>query len=496
MANAVEMSGIEKRYGDLRALANVNLSVEQGSIHALIGENGAGKTTLMHVLYGSQEPDAGSISLCGKPITFQSPAEAIQAGIGMVTQHYSILPELDCLQNLVLGAEGGWRIDRAIAESKGQQLADRMGFTFNWSQDARELSPSAAQKLELLKLLWRGSQVMILDEPTAMLSPSDSDALFGSLKTLVAGGNTVILVTHRLQEVLAHCDQVTVLRGGENVLEAKVASTSTESLTTAIVGRKPEKLAPTKGIKVGSVALSIRGLQVRGYRGNPAVERANLEINAGEILGIVGVDGNGQRELFDAILGIAPYAGEMRWNAKSIDKQNVRERIGLGFRSIPEDRHAQGTIDSWSLEENAALGLQRLEPLTAGSRIDRSSRFHLATQIADRLGTKHTSLAQTLESLSGGNQQRLVAARALALQPKLILAFQPSRGLDLAATRRLYEEIHIECTNGAAALIVSFDLDEMLQYADRIGVMFKGQLRISESRDRHLLGRLMVGANE
>lgn len=497
MSFAVEMTGISKHFGDVVALDAVDLHVEQGTIHAVVGENGAGKTTLMKALYGALMPDSGAIAIEGQLSILRSSAQAIEKGVGMVSQHYGIIPDLSCLQNLILGAEGGPLLKLSEAEARAQSLASKMGFQFDWNRDAAELSPAGAQKLEILKLLWRNSRIMILDEPTAMLSPADGEALFQSLRLLVEEGNTVILVTHRLPEVFGHCSRVTVLRGGKRVAEKLVTETNPAELAELIVGKRLEP--PTTHFpKVGDAVLEISNLDVKGYRGDLAAKGLSLKLRAGEVVGIAGVDGSGQRELFHALLGTAPIqGGAITLMSKDASKLSGWDRLEAGMRAIPEDRHAEAMVEEWSLDENAALGLQRKAPFAKGKLVQEKARLDASKKMAERFNTKHGGVNQPIASLSGGNQQRFVAARALFGEPKLILAFQPARGLDLAATRDVYDGIRAESDSGAAALVVSYDLDELLEHCDRIVVMNRGELfepKAGDEKDPDVIGRLMVGA--
>lgn len=491
------MTGISKRFGAVTALDHVDLEVARGSLHAVVGENGAGKTTLMRILYGAIAPDEGEIQVDGEARRFASSAEAIEAGIGMVSQHYGVIPALTCLQNLMLGAEHGRIINRAKALEEAHQLAQRMGFEFDWHAEASSLSPGGAQKLEILKLLWRKARIMILDEPTAMLSPLDSDSLFASMRQLAAEGSTVILVTHRLPEVMDHCSRVTVLRGGRLVGDLPVADTSPQELAKMIVGGEVLVRDDLGTPALGPVALSVKGATVRRQGGGELLSNVSIEARAGEVLGIAGVDGSGQRELFRAILGIQRLdSGTIELLGRSATKLSAEQRIELGVRIIPEDRHDEGVVESWSLDENAALGLQRLAPNARGAMVDRAGRRRAAEGIAQKFQTRYGGLDLPIASLSGGNQQRFVAARALSIEPKLILAFQPARGLDLNATAHVYRAIREEARNGAAAIVVSFDLDELLDHCDRIVAMSAGHLAAPEGgheRDRDAIGRLMVG---
>ncbi len=478
----------------MTALEDVSLEVEPGTIHAVVGENGAGKTTLMRCLFGVLKPDAGMVEVAGVVREFGSAAEASAAGLGMVSQHYGIVPGLTCLQNLMLGAEEGWAIDGLRAEIRAEALALSLGFEFDWYADAEGLSPAQAQKLEILKLLWRRARIMILDEPTAMLSPPDADALFENLRTLVAKGATAVLVTHRLPEVMNYCSRVTVLRAGRRVADLAVSETSAAELARLIVGgaEMPEPVA--RG-DFGSVRLSVRGLGVVGDRGEAAVREASFEVRAGEVVGLAGVDGSGQRELLEALMGLRYSTGQVAFDGGAVGSMATSERIRLGFRIVPEDRHRQAVIEDWSLELNGGLGMQRR--FARGMAVDRAGRRDAATAMADRFGTRRGGLGSAMRTLSGGNQQRFVVGRALYGAPALVLAMQPARGLDLAATAAVYRGIRQACLEGAAALVASFDLDELLEHCDRILVMYGGRLASLPAgfeRDRERIGRLMVGA--
>ncbi len=496
--NVVSMKGVCKRFGAVEALSEVDLEVEEGTIHAVVGENGAGKTTLMRILYGALRADSGSIEVRGRPCSFRSASDGIAHGIGMVSQHYSIIGELSCLQNLMLGAEPGWVLKRGSARARADELAAKMGFRFDWDQPAWSLSPASAQKLEILKLLWRDSTVMILDEPTAMLSPADSDALFESLHQLTVAGATVVLVTHRLQEVIAHAQRVTVLRGGRRVSDQEVGSTDVSRLAEAIVGHALAPPAPRELTRTQQQTLEVRDLSVRGERGDVAVKSASFEVGRGEVVGIAGVDGSGQRELFWCLLGLlSAQSGQIIAEGAAWESLSTQGRLQWGLRVIPEDRLEEGVVESWPLEENAILGFQRLPPISRGPWLNRAAAAEMAERVAERFSTKHAGIQKRMSSLSGGNQQRFVAGRAFELDPKLILAFQPARGLDIDATSAVYSALHRACDGGSAALVVSFDLDELLAHCDRVLVMCGGKLTSpppGSELDRAAIGRLMVGA--
>lgn len=483
---AVSLQSISKRYGTVQALDSVSVEVEKGTFHAIVGENGAGKTTLMRALYGAMIPDSGKIEIFDKQVQFGSSSDAIAAKIGMVSQHYGIISELTNLENLILGSETQILKKQELI-SRANELASKMGFEFDWNQESYFLSPAGAQKLEILKLLWKSAEVMILDEPTAMLGPEDATAMFKSLQKLVESGATILLVTHRLPEVFEYCHRVTILRAGVKVGDHLVKDVTASQLAQEIVGgdvidRIPPEPKPGKGD-----LLRLERVNIKGSKGQFAVKDLSLEIPKGKLVGIAGVDGSGQRELFHALMGVHPlHSGAIRFESSEWTKATTATRISEGLRIIPEDRHHEAVIEDWSLTENSFLGLQRL--------MDGQPSRDFAGVVADRFSTKHGGLEQPMSSLSGGNQQRFVAARSLEMDPKLILAFQPARGLDLNSTTKVYQGIRHECDRGAAALVVSFDLDELLDFCDEIIVMCNGVLSIPTSRDRAEIGRLMVNA--
>ncbi|MBV6458252.1 MAG: Ribose import ATP-binding protein RbsA [Fimbriimonadaceae bacterium] len=497
MSLAVEMRGVRKGFGSTCALDGVDLLVQPATAHAIVGENGAGKTTLMKILYGSYRPDGGTISVLGESASFLKPQDAIDRGIGMVSQHYSIIGELTCLENLILGAEGGAVLRTRELQDRAEGLARKMGFSFDWNQPASQLGPAGSQKLEILKLLWRDSKIMILDEPTAMLSPSDAEALFASLRDLLAEGRTILLVTHRLPEVMDFCHDVTVLRRGKLVASTATKETDARQLAEMIVGHTIAAPLPSPR-QPSPVLLDVRSLTVRDHREHEAVQQATFQVEAGEVVGIAGVDGNGQRELVHGILGLVPAMGEISLAGERIETWTTKQRLLAGIRVIPEDRHDEAIVEDWSLTENAGLGLQMIEPIRQGSNLATGRLHEIAKRASELFETRFASLSQPIRGLSGGNQQRYVAGRALQLEPLLLLAFQPARGLDIDATQRLYETIRETCRRtGMGAILICFDIDELLTFADRILVLNCGRLSaLPQGRefDRQEIGRMMVGA--
>lgn len=477
----------------MTALENVSFDLNLGEIHAIVGENGAGKSTLMKVLYGLYQNDSGTVEVFGTSRNFASTREAILSGVGMVSQHYAIIPDLTCIQNLLLGAEPSAIIDIKSAKIRAEALATEMDFSFEWDRPCYELGPASAQKLEILKLLWREAKIMVLDEPTAMLPPEDAEMLYASLKKLVLKGKSVIVVTHRIKEVIQHCDRVTVLRGGKFIASEIVTFELEDRLPELMVGKKIATNVK-KANEVGPVRLQVGGLNVKGDRGDMAVKDVSFAIHAGEIVGIAGVDGSGQKELFQAILGVREHPlSTIIYNQSPLNNVRTEERIKKGIRIIAEDRLGEAIMPQWSLSDNAVLGFHRFARLKKGMGINRVNQEELCQQFIDQFNTRCTSASQSIGSLSGGNQQRFVAARALGLQPQLILAFQPTRGLDIEGRKAVYDGIREATRTGAAALVVAFDLEELEEFCDRMVVMCSGKLTVPESMDRAEIGRLMVG---
>ncbi len=509
MEYAIEMRGITKRFGTLMANERVDLHVRAGSLHAIVGENGAGKTTLMRILYGYYTPDEGEIYLRGKLVRFASPADAIAHGIGMVSQHYSIIPELSVLDNLMLGQEVANRVgilNRQTARQHAERLAKSLEFEVNWDRPAEELSVAARQKLEILKLLWRDAQFLILDEPTAMLSPADVQMLFAVLLRLKAEGRTILLVTHKLQEVLDYADMVTVLRDGRKVAEAPVSETDAVTLTRWIIGEEtfqdtgtvmPAQGTGTVPVRAESPRLLIESLYVRADRGGWGIQELSLSLYPGEILGLAGVDGNGQRELVEALARLRPVErGHLRLDGVPFERWSTAQRLQAGIRFLFEDRFRRGVIATWSVQENAILGAQRDRHLQRFGWLRPRAVRQRALELIERFQVKVPSLRAPLTALSGGNQQRLMVARALEGQPRLLVAYVPTRGLDIRGTEATYRTIRAACQQGMAALVLSLDLDELMTYCDRIGVLYRGRIMKRFRREefsREAIGAAMVG---
>jgi len=510
MPIAVRMEGISKRFGTVQANKDITLEVQQGTIHAIVGENGAGKTTLMNILYGVFPPDSGTVSLYGHPVRFRSPAEALQAGVGMVSQHYALIPRMSVLENLMLRGEGVAlaRLSRAQVRARAEQLAKVIGLQADWDALAGSLSVSQQQKVEILKLLLRDARVLIFDEPTAVLPPADAEAFFGLLHRFTEEGRTVLLVTHKLQEVLQHADEVTVLRAGQKVATMPVRDkpgappqVDARTLARLIVGEAG--VLPEEEMLLGNrlretPRLRVENLTVPPVRGRSGLKGVSFEVYPGEVFGVAGVDGSGQAELIDALVGLAaPAQGRIWLDGEEVTTLPTSARLRRGVRYIAEDRHLRGAILEWSVAENAALGLHRLGDFGGRLSLSFARMKEFAAKIIARFAVRAPAPDAPFNALSGGNQQKVVVGRALMQPPVLLIAAQPTRGLDAASTRAVHHAIREACQHGAAALVVSFDLDELLTLCDRVGVLFDGRLVDvveGEQRRREHIGALMVGA--
>jgi len=534
----VQMAHITKTFpGGVVANDDVSLTVWEGTIHAVIGENGAGKSTLMNILYGRYPPDRGRIRLRGQDVRMESPAQAIALGLGMVTQHTTLIPALTALDNVILGAEPTTLgvLDRARAAERVAELAARLSVQVDWNARAETLSVAALQKAEIIKALYRGAQILILDEPTATLAPQEADSLFALLHGLTGGGATVIFITHKLREVLAHSSHVTVLRGGKTVGERRTAQTYAEDLLALMLGfrtahpgvplargeeveeithpapweRGPESEMldnarvsdraqyPTPDTRHPMPALELRDVRVLNDRRAPAVRGFTLAVAPGEAVGVAGVDGSGQRELAEAVVGLRPLAAGSVWLAgEEISRLPVAARLQRGLAYIPEDRQREGLILDFTLAENLLLGRQRDRKFGGGTVLDpdRAARYGEAVVQDYRIRAPGADvLARTL---SGGNQQKALIARALSGGPRLLVAMQPTRGLDVEATRFVYKTLRDAQAQGLALLLFSLDLDEIFELSDRIAVMYNGALAGIVPRAEATpegIGRLMVG---
>jgi simple sugar transport system ATP-binding protein len=494
-ANVVEMRGITKKFGPVAANNMVDFTLGERQIHALLGENGAGKSTLSKILYGLYQPDSGDIHVRGQQVRLASPADAIALGIGMVTQHFSLVPTFTVAENIILGLNNGLGLDRREANERIREIATRYGLQVDPSAVVRQLAVGEQQRVEILKALYRNCRILILDEPTAVLTPQESDALFAEIKVLVTQGLSVVFISHKLDEVIDHCDMITVLRDGKVVATEPVSGTNTALLARQMVGR--DMVTPTREpLAHGTPILQVTGLNLQDKRGVTLLRDINLTIHAGEIVGLAGVAGNGQRDLSEILSGLqSPSSGRVEVNGQGLTGADISKITRAGVGRIPEDR-LQGIVGQMSVAMN--LALEYLDDFTHGGTIDHQAiQRNAVALISDyQIKAQPDDLAQRL---SGGNIQKIILARTLSRNPTLIIAAQPTRGLDVGATEYVHERLREQRTRGAAILLVSEDLDEILKLSDRVVVMHTGEIMgnlpaAETTIDR--LGMLMGGVRE
>ena len=499
MTNAVELRHITKSFGRLVANRDISLSVAAGSIHAIVGENGAGKSTLMKILYGMMQPDVGSILVGGREVRIRTPLDALRLGLGMVHQHFMLVPPLTVAENIVLGREPrrGLSVDRRRAEEEVAALSARYGLRIDPAARVENLSVGEEQRVEILKALHRGARVLILDEPTAVLTPQEVDELFAVLKRLKAGGSTILLITHKLREVLAVSDRVTVLRGGAVAGEHVTAETSVAELASDMVGRSVLLELEKPFAVPAAPLLEVRDLHVRDDRRLVAVRGVSLTVRGGEILGVAGVEGNGQAELIDAIAGLR-YAesGIVRLAGRDVTHASPLARFRAGLAHVPADRLRHGLVGDFSLAENLALGLQREPRLGRGPWLDPNLvRRHAVALLAEN-DVRPADPAAPGRALSGGNQQKLVVGRELSRRAQVLLAAHPTRGVDLGAIEQIHRRILEVRARGSAVLLFSSELSELLSLSDRIAVLYEGRIVFeaqAAATDERSLGQHMTG---
>ena len=479
MAIIVSMRNIHKIYPDgVYALRGVDFELKGGEIHGLLGENGAGKTTLMRILYGQIRPTSGEIIVRGERVSFRSPRDAIRLGIGMVFQHFALVPAFTALENIVLGLEpsSGGLLALRDARKEIEELMKRIGLKVNLDEPTERLSVGARQRVEILKLLYRRVDVLILDEPTSVLSPIEVKELFRTLKRLKEEGKTVVLVTHKLKEALSICDRITVLRKGRKIGTVKAKDVGPKELARMMVGRDVLFEIAKGKPKLGEEVLTVKDLWVRGESGAYAVKGVSFSVRKGEIFGIAGVEGNGQNELIEAIFGLRKTdRGSIIFRGEDITNLSIREIREKGISYIPDDRLGTGLIADFSLAENAILGSYYRRPFSNGLRINRRYVRLFAKELIKKYDIAALNEEVAVRYLSGGNQQKLIVAREISRKPELLIALQPTMGLDVSATEFVRKELLKLRDRGKAVLLVSSDLDEVLQLSDRIAVMYEGE---------------------
>lgn len=497
---AVEMRHIRKAWPGVVANDDVSLTVRKGEIHALVGENGAGKSTLMNVLYGLLKADAGEIAINGKPATITGPRDAIALGIGMVHQHFMLIPVFTVGENIVLGREPVENVDfydRAEVNKQIHGLSEQYGLQIDPNAKTGDLPVGLQQRVEILKVLYRGADILILDEPTGVLTPQETHDLFQVLRGLVQRGKTIIFITHKLKEVLEISDNVTVLRRGKIVGTVRTKDTSEEEIARMMVGREVLLRVEKTEAKPGAMALRMEHLAVNSEQDLPAVRDVSLELHRGEILGIAGVEGNGQSELVEALAGTRKVTGGRIWvGEREVTNLGARKTRQAGMGHIPEDRRGVGLVLSYSIADNTILGRQRDKRFTWQGLVLRLGEIAgWAKRLVTQFDVRTPSVETPVRALSGGNQQKVVVARELSSAPQVLLASQPTRGVDIGAIEFIHRQLVAQRDAGAAILLISAELDEIRSLSDRIAVMYEGRIVSIESPDvaEERLGLLMTG---
>jgi len=500
-APAIELRSIDKSFGPVHANRGVSLTIARGSITGIIGENGAGKSTLMSILYGLYEADSGEILVDGKPVVMRNPRDALKAGVGMVHQHFMLVETFTVLENVVLGAESGpWlRHSFDAARREVERLASEYGLRVDPDARVGSLPVGEQQRVEIVKVLYRGARILILDEPSAVLTPQETDQLFDILRMLRERGVTVILITHKLREIMAVTDSVYVMRHGEMVAQRKTAETTREELAELMVGRKVrlelDKTLPQRG----SPALVAEGISLRDARGVTVLDQINITLRAGEIVGIAGVSGNGQSELLDVLAGIRPpTTGRLVVGAREITAArpaNPAEMRELGVAHVPEDRLRYALIGAFAADESCVLGYHKDRPFSGPILLDHAAISNHCAALMERFDVRPRRPALHSANFSGGNQQKLVLAREMAPAPRILLVGQPTRGVDIGAIEFIHRQLVAIRDAGCAVLVVSVELDEVMSLADRILVMCGGRI-VGEvagpEADERTLGRMMA----
>ncbi|HGQ5295921.1 TPA: ABC transporter ATP-binding protein [Streptococcus pneumoniae] len=499
--NVIEMRDITKVFGGFVANDKINLHLRKGEIHALLGENGAGKSTLMNMLAGLLEPTSGEIAVNGQVVNLDSPSKAASLGIGMVHQHFMLVEAFTVAENIILGSEltKNGVLDIAGASKEIKALSECYGLAVDPSAKVADISVGAQQRVEILKTLYRGADILIFDEPTAVLTPSEIDELMAIMKNLVKEGKSIILITHKLDEIRAVSDRVTVIRRGKSIETVEIAGATNADLAEMMVGRSVSFKTEKQASKPKEVVLSIKDLVVNENRGVPAVKNLSLDVRAGEIVGIAGIDGNGQSELIQAITGLRKVeSGSIELKGDSIVGLHPRQITELSVGHVPEDRHRDDLILEMMISENIALQTYYKEPHSKNGILNYSNITSYAKKLMEEFDVRAASELVPAAALSGGNQQKAIIAREIDRDPDLLIVSQPTRGLDVGAIEYIHKRLIEERDNGKAVLVVSFELDEILNVSDRIAVIHDGKIQgivSPETTNKQGLGVLMAGGN-
>jgi simple sugar transport system ATP-binding protein len=497
------MLNIRKEFGNFVANDNITLQLRKGEIHALLGENGAGKSTLMNVLFGLYQPEAGEIRVRGEKVNITSPNVANDLGIGMVHQHFMLVQNFTVTENIILGAEPrtGIKIDRASAREKVRQISEQYGLAVDPDAKIEDISVGMQQRVEILKTLYRGADILIFDEPSAVLTPQEIKELIQIMNRLIAEGKSIILITHKLKEIMEVADRCTTIRRGKYIGTVDIDETMTQSrLAEMMVGREVNFNAEYSKATPQELVLDIKNLVVKDGRGIKAVDGLNLDIRAGEIVGIAGIDGNGQTELIEAITGLRKAdSGEIFLNNKSIKNLKPRKVTESGVGHIPQDRHKHGLVLDYSIGHNMVLQTYYKQPYSKAGIMNYKQVMEKAKTLIEKFDVRTPSPETFARALSGGNQQKAIIAREVDRSPDLLIAAQPTRGLDVGAIEFIHEQLVLEREKGRAVLLISFELEEILQVSDRIAVLYEGKtvafLDPKETNEIEL-GFLMAGGKK
>jgi ABC-type uncharacterized transport system ATPase subunit len=503
MPPVLELRAISKAFPGVLANDAIDLTLNQGEILALLGENGAGKTTLMNILYGLYTPDAGEICVRGAPTTIRDPNDAIRQGIGMVHQHFMLVPVFTVTENVMLGVESvraGEFLDRAAAAQRIRDISTRFGLAVDPDARVENLAVGVQQRVEIVKILYREADILILDEPTAVLTPQEAEELFKVIRSLVAQGKSVIFITHKLKEVFAIADRITVLRQGRVAGTVTPDQATEESLAKMMVGREVILTVDKQPAQPGEVMLDVQELRVRDDRGSVAVNGVSLQVRAGEILGIAGVQGNGQTQLVEALTGLRRVeSGHVTLLGKDTTHTTPRAVTEAGTAHVPEDRQRDGLVLSFPVEDNLVLSTYYVPPFARGMALQQNEIEQAARQRVDLFDVRTPSIFVPTSNLSGGNQQKVIVAREFSRPIKLLIASQPTRGLDVGSIEYIHNRIVEKRDAGCAVLLVSPELDEVLSLADRVAVMYEGQIIATlpaEDATKERVGLLMAGVRE
>ncbi|PKO03886.1 MAG: heme ABC transporter ATP-binding protein [Chloroflexi bacterium HGW-Chloroflexi-5] len=500
MAPVLELRGITKRFPGVLANDHINLTVEKGEIHALLGENGAGKTTLMNILYGLYHPDEGEILVNGNITAIKSPIDAIKAGIGMVHQHFMLVPVFTVTENVMLGEEFtkyGGVLDRAKAAQKVQEISDKYNLNIDPNAYIKDMPVGLQQRVEIIKLLFREANILIMDEPTAVLTPQEVVELFKIMQTLIDQGKSIIFITHKLGEVLESANKITVIRGGKVVGSTDPKTATMNELANMMVGREVSLEVDKEIQKTGEIVLEVRDLKVLDPRGGVAVDEINFEVRAGEVLGIAGVQGNGQTELVRSLTGLLhAIDGTVLLSGQDITHSNPRQITELGTAHIPEDRQKDGLVLGLPISDNLVLNTYYLKPYSKGIWLDQKVIIETGKNLVKSFDIRTPSVFTPASSLSGGNQQKIIVAREFSRPIKLLIASQPTRGLDVGSIEYIHNRLLAKRDEGCAVLLVSTELDEVMQLSDRIAVLYRGKIISildAKNASKEQLGLLMAG---